>query len=287
MSGIEFDGLPALRDPVLVGAFEGWNDAGDAATAAVEHLELAWEARPLAAIDPEDYYDFQVNRPTVTLIDGTSRRIQWPTTRLSVCQIPATGQDVVLLRGLEPNMRWRAFCGEILDIASELDVQLVVTLGALLADTPHTRPIPVTGSASDSSLASRLGLTRSRYEGPTGIVGVLHDACVQRGTPSVSFWAAVPHYVASPPSPKATLALLRRVEDVLDVSVPLDELEEQARTWERNVNALAEEDSEVAEYVRSLEERESAEDLPEASGEAIAREFERFLRREGDDPTAD
>jgi proteasome assembly chaperone (PAC2) family protein len=274
-----------LRSPVVIAAFEGWNDAGDAATAAVEHLELVWEARPLVTIDPEDYYDFQVNRPTVTLIDGVTRRIQWPTTRLSLCRLDGP-RDVILIRGLEPNMRWKAFCGEILDVALDLDAELLVALGALLADAPHTRPIPVTGTASDSEVARRLGLEASRYEGPTGIVGVLHDQCVQRGLPSVSFWAAVPHYVAQPPSPKATLALLRRVEDVLDVQVPLGDLEEQARGWERQVNELAAEDSEVAEYVRSLEEREAETDLPEASGEAIAREFERFLRRSGDDGTA-
>ena len=282
MSGIAPE--DALRAPVVIAAFEGWNDAGDAATAAVEHLELVWEARPLVTIDPEDYYDFQVNRPTVTLIEGVTRRIAWPTTRLSVCRLDGP-RDVVLIRGLEPNMRWRAFCGEILDVAMDLDAEILVALGALLADSPHTRPIPVTGTASDPDVAAQLGLDASRYEGPTGIVGVLHDQCVQRGLPSVSFWAAVPHYVAQPPSPKATLALLRRVEDVLDVEVPLGDLEEQARLWERQVNELAAEDTEVAEYVRSLEEREAEEDLPEASGEAIAREFERYLRRSGDDPT--
>ena len=283
MSGIVPEDRP-LRAPVVIAAFEGWNDAGDAATAAVEHLELVWEARPLVTIDPEDYYDFQVNRPTVTLIDGVTRRIQWPTTRLSLCRLDGP-RDVVLIRGLEPNMRWRAFCGEILDVALDLDAELLVALGALLADAPHTRPIPVTGTASDSNVAARLGLDSSRYEGPTGIVGVLHDQCVQRGLPSVSFWAAVPHYVAQPPSPKATLALLRRVEDLLDIEVPLGDLEEQARAWERQVNELAAEDGEVAEYVRSLEEREAETELPEASGEAIAREFERYLRRSGDDPT--
>jgi proteasome assembly chaperone (PAC2) family protein len=281
MSGIQPE-YGVLRAPVVVAAFEGWNDAGDAATAAVEHLELVWEARPLLTIDPEDYYDFQVNRPTVTLIDGVTRRLQWPTTRLSMCRLDGP-RDVILIRGLEPNMRWKAFCGEILDVAMDLDADLLIALGALLADAPHTRPIPVTGTASDADVATKLGLDSSRYEGPTGIVGVLHDQCVQRGLPSVSFWAAVPHYVAQPPSPKATLALLRRVEDVLDVQVPLGDLEEQARGWERQVNELAAEDSEVAEYVRSLEEREAETDLPEASGDAIAREFERYLRRGGDE----
>ncbi|HVE98408.1 MAG TPA: PAC2 family protein [Mycobacteriales bacterium] len=277
--------IGALRDPVLVAAFEGWNDAADAATAAVEHLEIAWSARPLAAIDPDDYYDFQVNRPTVTLVNGETRRIQWPTTRLSLCRLEQ--RDVVLVRGLEPNMRWRAFCDELIAIAHELEVDLCVTIGALLADAPHTRPIPVTGTASDSATAARLHLDRSRYEGPTGIVGVFHDACLRAELPSVSFWAAVPHYVSQPPCPKATLALLHRIEDLLELPVPLGDLPDSARVWERGVDELAEEDSEVAEYVRSLEQRDDITELPEASGDQIAREFERYLRRGGDDTPPD
>jgi proteasome assembly chaperone (PAC2) family protein len=273
----EFEGMADLRSPVMVAAFEGWNDAGDAATGAVEHLELVWEAEPFAAIDPEDYYDFQVNRPTVTLIDGLTRTINWPTTRFSLCRLPT--RDVVLLRGLEPNMRWRTFCEEIIEISRELGIELVVTLGALLSDSPHTRPVPVSGTASDPATAERLGLERSRYEGPTGIVGVFHDACTKAGLSSVSFWAAVPHYVAQSPSPKATLALLARVEDVIDVAVPLGALHEQASEWEQQVDQLTAEDGEVAEYVRSLEEREPDDSLQETSGDAIAREFERYLRR--------
>lgn len=276
----ELEGFADLRSPVMVAAFEGWNDAGDAASAAVDHLEEVWHAEPLAAIDPEDYYDFQVNRPTVTLVDGATRRIQWPTTRFSLCRLES--RDVVLLRGLEPNMRWRTFCEEIIDIARELGVEMTVTLGALLSDSPHTRPVPVSGTASDSETAVRLDLDRSRYEGPTGIVGVLHDACNQSGMASVSFWAAVPHYVAQPPSPKATIALLRRVEDALDVAVPLGELPEQAVEWERQVDLLTAEDTEIAEYVRSLEEREPEGGLQEASGDAIAHEFEKYLRRRGE-----
>ena len=278
----ESDRLPTLRSPVLIASFEGWNDAGDAASGAVEHLEDAWSARPLAAIDPDDYYDFQVNRPTVSLVDGVARRIEWPTTRLSVCELPGAERDVVLVRGLEPNMRWRTFCDELIAMARELDVEMVVTLGALLADSPHTRPVLVSGSASEPATAEALGLARSRYEGPTGIVGVFGDACTKVGLPAVSFWAAVPHYVAQPPCPKATLALLRRVEDLLDTPVPMGDLPERARAWERGVDELASEDSEVSEYVRSLEERESEEDLPEASGEEIAKEFERYLRRRAD-----
>ena len=275
--------MTALRRPVLVAAFEGWNDAGDAATGAVEHLAEVWDAEISAEIDPDPYYDFQVNRPTVSLEDGLTRRITWPTTRLSVCRLAASDRDLVLVRGVEPNMRWRGFCEEIIALARDLDVAEVVTLGALLADSPHTRPVPVSGTSSDPELAARLGLEHSRYEGPTGIVGVLQEACVRSGLPAVSFWAAVPHYVAHPPCPKATVALLRRLEDLLDVSIPLSDLPERARAWEKQVDELAAEDSDVAEYVASLEEREPEEDLPEASGEAIAKEFERFLRRQDPD----
>ncbi|MCW2543999.1 MAG: hypothetical protein JWM40_1551, partial [Frankiales bacterium] len=231
-------------------------------------------------IDPDDFYDFQVNRPTVSLEDGAARRLTWPTTRFSVCRLPSAERDLVLVRGVEPNMRWRGFCQQILSIANSLGVAQVVTLGALLADSPHTRPVPVSGTSSDPVLAARLGLEHSKYEGPTGIVGVLQDAFEKAGIPAVSFWAAVPHYVAQPPCPKATAALLRRVEDLLDVTVPLNDLPERAREWEQQVDELAAEDSEVAEYIASLEEREPATDLPEASGEAIAKEFERFLRRQ-------
>jgi proteasome assembly chaperone (PAC2) family protein len=277
--------LAPLRRPVLIAAFEGWNDAGEAASGAVEHLEQVWDARRVAALDPDDYYDFQVTRPTVSLVDGVTRRITWPTTRVSVCALPGSERGAVLVRGLEPNMRWRAFCDELLEIADQLGAELVVTLGALLADNPHTRPVPVSGTSSDPQTTQALGLERSRYEGPTGIVGVFQDRCAQAGLAAVSFWAAVPHYVASPPCPKATLALLRRVEDLLDLPVPLGELPEQARAWERSVDELAAEDSDVAEYIASLEQREPETELPEASGEAIAKEFERYLRRGGDSPS--
>jgi proteasome assembly chaperone (PAC2) family protein len=275
----EFEDWPVLKDPVLVAAFEGWNDAGDAATGAIEHLELTWEATPLAALDPDDYYDFQVNRPTVSLVDGVSRRISWPTTRLSVCRPAGAEFDLVLVRGIEPNMRWRNFCDELLEIVRELGVQTVVTLGALLSDAPHTRPTPVTGTAYDSGSAARYGLEGSHYEGPTGIVGVLQDACVGIGIPAISFWAAVPHYVAQPPNPKATIALLHRVEEVLDIAVPLGELPSQADEWQKLVDEMAEEDTDVQEYIRNLEERDDAGEMRETSGEVIAREFERYLRR--------
>ena len=278
------EGIGPLHDPVLIAAFEGWNDAGDAATGAVEHLEDVWRARTVVEVDPDDYYDFQVNRPTVALDDGGVRRITWPTTRFSVCRPPGAARDVVLVRGLEPNMRWRGFCEELIAVTQQLGALTVVSLGALLADSPHTRPVPVNGTASDPRTAEALGLEPSRYEGPTGIVGVFQDACTHAGIASLSFWAAVPHYVSSPPCPKATVALLRRVEDLLDIPVPLGELPERARQWERAVDELAAEDTDIQEYIASLEEREPATDLPEASGEAIAKEFERYLQRGGDDP---
>jgi len=230
------DGLPELKNPVLVAAFEGWNDAGDAATGAVEFLELAWDANPLAELDADEYYDFQVNRPIVSLVDGVSRRITWPTTRLSVCRPEGADFDLVLVRGIEPNLRWRSFCAELLDIVQTLGVRTVVTLGALLSDSPHTRPTPVSGTSYDPASATRYGLDNSRYEGPTGIVGVLQDACVKAGIPAISFWAAVPHYVAQPPNPKATMALLHRVEEVLDIAVPLGELPAQADEWQKLVD---------------------------------------------------
>ena len=272
--------LPQLTSPVLVAAFEGWNDAGDAASTAIEHLQLSWDAKPLAELDPEDYYDFQVTRPTTKLVDGITRRIDWPTTRLSVCRPPGADYDVVLVHGIEPNMRWRSFCDELLRYVMDLGITSVVTLGALLADTPHTRPVPVTGTSYDAASAARFQLERSKYEGPTGIVGVFQDACVQAGVPAISFWAAVPHYVSAPPSPKATLALLHRVEEVLDLEVPLGALPEESEEWEATVSEMADEDEEVASYVRALEERGDTElTLHEASGDAIAADFERYLRR--------
>ncbi|MEO9138814.1 MAG: PAC2 family protein [Jatrophihabitans sp.] len=275
-------GWPELVNPVLVAAFEGWNDAGDAASGAIEHLELVWDAQPLTELDPDDYYDFQVNRPTVSLVDGISRRIEWPTTRLSYCRPPGAAFDLVLMHGIEPNMRWRAFCAELLAVIDALNVRVVVTLGALLSDSPHTRPTSVTGTAYDQESAARYGLERSRYEGPSGIVGVLQDACVASGIPAISFWAGVPHYVSQPPNPKATLALLHGVEEVLDIPIPLSQLPEQSDEWQTLVDEMAAEDEEVIEYIRNLEERDDEIDrteMTEASGDAIAREFERYLRR--------
>lgn len=277
----EFDGLPVLRSPVAVAAFEGWNDAADASTGAVEHLEHVWEVRPITALDPEDFYDFQVNRPTVALADGETRRIEWPTTRFGIARPPGTERDVVLIRGIEPSMRWRAFCNEVLEICHSLEVKRIVLLGALLADVPYTRPLPISGSVSDGLASTRLKLASTRYEGPTGIVGVLHDACVRAELEAVSFWVHVPHYANSPPCPKATLALLHRVEDLLDLPVPMSELAEEAAEWEQRIRTAAEQDSELSEYVRELEERLGDEGIQPVSGDEIAQEFEKYLRRRG------
>ncbi len=280
---MEIDDVPELVNPVVIAAFEGWNDAAEAASAVVDHLMKVWNGRVVAAIDPEDYYDFQVNRPSVGLDDHGFRKLTWPSTHVAVCSPPDLERDVILIRGIEPNMRWRGFCAELLAAIDDLGAELVVTLGALLADTPHTRPIPVTGTATEPDIVDRLSLEQSSYEGPTGIVGVLQDACIKLDIPAASYWAAVPHYVAQPPCPKATLALLGNIEELLETSIPLGDLPEEARAWERGVDELAEEDEDIADYVRALEETRDTTDLPEASGEAIAREFERYLKRRGDE----
>jgi predicted ATP-grasp superfamily ATP-dependent carboligase len=279
---IELQSVGKLNSPALIAAFEGWNDAGEAASGAISHLIEAWSAKHVGEIDPEDYYDFQVTRPVMEVSDGKTEQLVWPTTRLNLASPPGVDRDVLLVHGIEPNMRWRGFTAELVEGFSSLGVEMVILLGALLADSPHTRPVPVSAAASDVALAAQLHVEPVDYKGPTGIVGVLQQACSAAGLSAVSLWAAVPHYVAQPPSPKATLALLRHVEDVLDISVPLADLPAEARAWERGVDELAEQDSEVAEYVRTLEEAKDATDLPEASGDAIAREFERYLRRRGD-----
>ena len=276
---IEFEEQPDLRDPVLLCAFEGWNDAAGAATGVLDHLVDVWDARLVGAIDPDEFYDFQVNRPVVGVDEAGIRGVTWPTTQLFVASPGAGHRDVVIVRGIEPNMRWRQFCAELLAAADELDVSLVCTLGAMLAETPHTRPIQVSGTATELDLHDRLRLEPSHYEGPTGIVGVFQDACVRLDLPAVSFWAAIPHYLPQPPCPKATLALLAQVEDLLGISIPLGDLPEDSRAWERGVAELIEDDEDIAEYVHNLEESADTADLPEASGEAIAKEFERYLKR--------
>lgn len=280
---MELEQAPDLVDPVVIAAFEGWNDAAEAATSTVDHLMSVWDARVVAAIDPEEYYDFQVNRPSVGTDEHGIRKLTWPSTHVAVASPPDLDRDVILIRGIEPNMQWRGFCRELLATIGDLGGELIVTLGALLADTPHSRPIPVTGTATEPDLVDRLQLDQSTYEGPTGIVGVLQDACIKLDVPTVSYWAAVPHYVAQPPCPKATVAMLGHLEDLLEASIPLGDLPDEAIAWEHGVDELAEEDEDVAEYIRSLEESRDTAELPEASGEAIAREFERYLKRRNGD----
>lgn len=277
---IEVEDLPELRAPVIIAAFEGWNDAAEAASNVVEHLAQVWGARPVAAFDPEDYYDFQVNRPRVGWVDG-ERRISWPTTRVLLSQDATADRDILLIQGIEPSTRWRSFIVEILELAREVDASLLMCLGALLADVPHSRPFPVATLSDDPEIGRRFTLDPSTYEGPTGIVGVLADAARQASIPVLSCWASVPHYAAGSASPKATLALLRRVEDLLGVTVSHGELADLAKAWEQGVDELAASDQEVADYVRSLEQAQDTAERPEASGDAIAREFERYLRRRG------
>lgn len=280
---MEIETVPELVRPVVLAAFEGWNDAAESATAVIDHLMKAWDATVVAAVDPEEFYDFQVNRPNVGLDDNGFRKLTWPSTHVAVASPAGLDRDVILIRGIEPNMRWRQFTAELLATVDDLGAELFVTLGALLSDSPHTRPIPVSGSSTEPDLLERLSLEPSTYEGPTGIVGVLQDACVRLDMPAVSYWAAVPHYVAQPPCPKATLALLGRLEELLESPLPLGDLPEESRAWERGVDELAAEDEDIAEYVAELEESRDTADLPEASGEAIAREFERYLKRRNED----
>lgn len=262
---------------VLIAAFRGWNDAADSASDAVAHLVEAWDAEEVLEIDPEPYYDFQVNRPEVVVTDAGGRDLVWPGTR--VLRARVGGRTVLLVDGTEPSMRWRGFCAEILELAAEHDVQRVITLAALLTDVPHTRPIPVSVTTQDVFRAEAWGLEVSTYEGPTGIVGVLQHEAAAAGLGGVSLWAAVPHYVAQPPNPKSTLALLGRLEDLTGLGAPVADMREEADAWQRGVDELAGEDEEIAEYVSQLEQARDTADLPEASGEAIAREFEKYLRR--------
>jgi proteasome assembly chaperone (PAC2) family protein len=280
MDRVSWEDRPALQRPVMVAAFEGWNDAADAASGALAWLRGRWRAKRMATIDPEEFFDFQVSRPQVSLVDGVTRQITWPANDVFSAHIEEVGRDVVLLSGVEPNLRWKTFCDTVLGVARETGCEMVVTLGALLADVPHTRPIRLTGTAADPELIERLGLSHSRYEGPTGIVGVLHDACRRAGFPSVSLWAPVPHYVASPPNPKATQALIERLADLIGVPVGVGDLVEAGTAWEERVNELVASDPDVSSYVRQLEERDDDQiderDLP--TGETLAAELERFLR---------
>ncbi|MSO40703.1 MAG: PAC2 family protein [Solirubrobacterales bacterium] len=277
---------PPLRSPILVCAFAGWNDAAGSATTAVTTAAESLDAEVAGQIDPEEFFDFQENRPTITLTEGQSREIEWPGNVLLTAPAPEAERDLLLLAGTEPNLRWRTFAGGIAETADALGVEMVVTLGALIADVAHTMPVPITGFASDPELVERLGLARSSYEGPTGITGVLHDACRERNLPSASLWAAVPHYVAAVPNPKAALALLRRLEGLVGVAVEASELEEETETYDDQVGRAVAANPEIEELVKRLEDEQSdqldvGDDLP--SGEAIARDFEQFLRQQGGD----
>jgi proteasome assembly chaperone (PAC2) family protein len=272
---------------VLIAAFRGWNDGGQGASLAGGYLAKTWEAERFAEIEPEGFFDFQVTRPHVSLVEGQTRHIDWPENAFYHAGIPGLERDAVLLLGIEPNLRWRTFTGMIVDLAGELGVTMLVTLGSLLADVPHTRPSPVTGGATDSELIERLGLQRSRYEGPTGIVGVLHDACNRADLPSVSLWAAVPHYVSLAPSPRAALALCERLGDILGTEVDTKELDEASERYSEQVSEAVASDEETAAYVEELEQRaeilDDEQDLP--SGDSLAAELTRFLRERerGDD----
>jgi proteasome assembly chaperone (PAC2) family protein len=278
-----------LREPVLVAAFRGWNDAGDAASFAASHLGRVWSAVELASIDPEDFYDFQAIRPQVELVDGTTRKITWPANEFSAASPAGARHDVILLVGTEPSTKWRTFSNLIVEMAKSHGVKLVITLGALLADVPHSRPVQITGTAVDPELIRRLNLQRSRYEGPTGIVGVLHEACSKAGIDSASLWAAVPHYLAVTPNPKAALALVERATELLGAAAEIDDLVSATAVYEERVTEMVSGDEDVQAYVRMLEERTDEQvDLEEMdpsqipSGEDIAAELERFLRDKGD-----
>jgi predicted ATP-grasp superfamily ATP-dependent carboligase len=270
---------PALERPLLITAFRGWNDGGQGASLAAGYLARLWDAELIADVDPEEFFDFQATRPHVKLVEGLTRQIDWPETSFYRARPDGLDRDVVLLLGIEPNLRWRAFSKLVIDFAGELGVELVVSLGSLLADVPHTRPAPVTGSASDPELVERLGLQASRYEGPTGIVGVLHDACRRANLPSVSFWAAVPHYVSLTPSPRAALALCERLGSLLDTQIDVGELEQAAGGYVEQVSQAVATDADTQAYVDELESRADEIDESELpSGEALAAELTRYLR---------
>jgi proteasome assembly chaperone (PAC2) family protein len=295
MSGLQWRDRPQLRDPTLVAAFTGWNDAGDAASGAVAWLREKYAARPFASVDPDEHYDFQSNRPEVSIVDGVTRAISWPELEFAAATLSGAGPDLVLLTGPEPNLRWRSLCGTVIEVARETGCRTVVTFGALLADTPHTAPTRVSGSTTDPEMMQRLGLEPSRYEGPTGIVGVLHDTCRNAGLRSASFWAPVPHYVATPPNPPATRALLERFSTFTDRTLDLRELGVASEAWRARVDSAVAGDDEMRDYVRSLEEQSGdlangdlandtnvdpgPEELP--SGDALAEAFEEYLREQG------
>jgi proteasome assembly chaperone (PAC2) family protein len=279
-----------LRAPALVCAFKGWNDAADAASSAIQFVGTSLGAQRFATIDPEEFYDFQATRPRTKLSDGQTREIVWPAVELYEARVPLADRDLILMSGSEPSFRWRTFCEIVVQLAEQLGTELFVTLGALLADVPHTRPVSVTGLSSDRALVSRLGLAPSSYEGPTGIVGILHAACQNAGLPSASLWAAVPHYIAATPNPKAALALVRKLEGLVGIAVDGSELESASADYERQVDVAVRSDPDVQAFVERLEQAAGDEDeedpfsLP--SGDQLARDLQRFLRQRGNDGPA-
>jgi predicted ATP-grasp superfamily ATP-dependent carboligase len=273
----------------MIIASGGWSDAGEAATGVITHLMATlngdidvetFSPELIAEIDSEDYYDFQVNRPLIFVDDSMIRSLTWPGVQVFAQRNPDGERDFVLVRGVEPSMRWKSFASELLDLADDLEVELVITLGSMLADTPHTRPIPVSGTGAHPDIARRLGVEVSRYEGPTGILAVIQDGCVRRGIDAIALWAAIPHYASASPSPKATLALVNGIEDFLEISLPQGVLPELAKQWEKSVDEMVKEDSDIEEYIKTLEESKDATEMSDDSGEELAREVERFLRRQ-------
>jgi proteasome assembly chaperone (PAC2) family protein len=292
---VEILKIPALRTPVMIIAFSGWNDAAEAATGAASHILGAWTGSEhaisdeigvvpelIADVDPEEFYDFQVNRPMVEIDGSQIRSLTWPGAQVFGLPTPAYDFDFVIVRGVEPSMKWKSFTNELLDLAEDLEVSVIITLGSMLADAPHSRPITVTGSGTHPDTAKRLGVELSKYEGPTGILGVIADACLRRGMDAISLWAAIPHYASNSPSPKAMLALVNALEDFLDIALPQGDLHADSLEWESEVDELAREDSDVAEYVKALEESKDSALLSDVSGEELARELERFLRRQSE-----
>ena len=277
----------------MIVAFSGWNDAGEAATGALDHLLKAWSKTSgagdgvvpalIADVDAEDFYDFQVNRPQVSSDEADNRSIAWPTTEIFGMVIEQLERDLIIVKGVEPSMRWRTFTRDILDLADDCEVSMIITLGSLLADIPHSRPFSVNTTAANPEAAKRLDVEISKYEGPTGILGTISDACLRRGIDVVCLWAPVPHYASNAPSPKASLAIIHALEDFLDITIPQADLPTISETWEKMIDDLARQDSDVADYVKTLEESKDAAEIPEISGEMIAKEFERYLRRRTQD----
>ena len=286
MESLTWEGdLPQLRDPILVCAFRGWNDAAAAASTALNAIAASLDAEPIASVDPEEFFDFQSTRPTISLDEGLTRRIDWPENKLIAARVPTADRDLVLLDGTEPNLRWRTFSEAIATAAGALGVELVISLGALIAEVSHTLPVPITGLASSASLVEELDLERSSYEGPTGIVGVVHDHCRRAGIESASLWAAVPHYVAAVPNPKAALALLRRLEGLTGIVVEAAELEEETNDYEEQIGRAVAANPEIEELVSRIEAEQvdlmgdEGAELP--SADTLARDFQRFLRQRG------